>query len=742
MKFKISSALKDQIGKELITDDNVAIFELVKNSYDAEAKNVKIVFKEIKGKSPKIFIIDNGLGMSKKDLEEKWLFVAYSEKQTIGGISKNKRFMAGSKGMGRFSCDRLGSKLKVYTKTRLDRDFNLLDIDWGDFEKGQEKEFKDIDVSLKTNKILKETFGIIKKSGTIIEISDLRNDWNFKNLQKLKGYLQRLINPLQIPNKDSFEIELISKDFVVDDNKQRYDYYKVNGIVENIVYEKLKVKTTTIESNISEDGTHILTKFSDKGIKIFELKENNKFDLKDIKVKVSFLNTQAKSTFTKLMGIGAVNYGNLFVFKNGFRIFPYGEEDNDWLQINKRKTQGHSRYLGTREILGRIEINDPKSEFFKEVTSRSEGLIDNKYLAQLKEFVFNFIIKRLEKYVVGAIDWDSDREKDPEKEKKGFDSIKKDTLKIIKQIAGDLENKDLKYNKDFLKMVEQKTIEKIPETIKNIENIIKKEKDKEIKVLYNKQVQSLKLGLKLQKEKQKEIIEEKDKEIEIKEKESLFLSKAISTDKEIMLSLAHIIDNSTSPIRNALKKINKKINEDASIKEIIPYIDEIDLENKKIKSLSEMASLANFNTKVTSIKKDLIKYIVDYLGKMKSTEIDFKFNGQDLEFIKRFKPLEISIMLDNFISNSLKAKASLMLFNFKLNKKEIVINISDDSKKGIDSKNKNFIFNRGFTTTKGSGIGLYNIRKMVESMDGKFKYIGNAVKEQLKGACFEIRIQK
>ena len=742
MKFKISSALKDQIGKELITDDNVAIFELVKNSYDAEAKNVKIVFKEIKGKSPKIFIIDNGLGMSKKDLEEKWLFVAYSEKQTIGGISKNKRFMAGSKGMGRFSCDRLGSKLKVYTKTRLDRDFNLLDIDWGDFEKGQEKEFKDIDVSLKTNKILKETFGIIKKSGTIIEISDLRNDWNFKNLQKLKGYLQRLINPLQIPNKDSFEIELISKDFVVDDNKQRYDYYKVNGIVENIVYEKLKVKTTTIESNISEDGTHILTKFSDKGIKIFELKENNKFDLKDIKVKVSFLNTQAKSTFTKLMGIGAVNYGNLFVFKNGFRIFPYGEEDNDWLQINKRKTQGHSRYLGTREILGRIEINDPKSEFFKEVTSRSEGLIDNKYLAQLKEFVFNFIIKRLEKYVVGAIDWDSDREKDPEKEKKGFDSIKKDTLKIIKQIAGDLENKDLKYNKDFLKMVEQKTIEKIPETIKNIENIIKKEKDKEIKVLYNKQVQSLKLGLKLQKEKQKEIIEEKDKEIEIKEKESLFLSKAISTDKEIMLSLAHIIDNSTSPIRNALKKINKKINEDASIKEIIPYIDEIDLENKKIKSLSETASLANFNTKVTSIKKDLIKYIVDYLGKMKSTEIDFKFNGQDLEFIKRFKPLEISIMLDNFISNSLKAKASLMLFNFKLNKKEIVINISDDSKKGIDSKNKNFIFNRGFTTTKGSGIGLYNIRKMVESMDGKFKYIGNAVKEQLKGACFEIRIQK
>ena len=110
MKFKISSGLKDHIGKELITDNNVAIFELVKNSYDANAKNVKIVFKDMGSSDKKIIIIDDGIGMSKEDLENKWLFVAYSEKKDLGKNMKDKRLMAGSKGLGRFSCGRLGTK--------------------------------------------------------------------------------------------------------------------------------------------------------------------------------------------------------------------------------------------------------------------------------------------------------------------------------------------------------------------------------------------------------------------------------------------------------------------------------------------------------------------------------------------------------------------------------------------------------------------------------------------------------
>ena len=79
--FKISSNLKNIIGRELITNKIIAIFELVKNSYDAGATRVDITFENIYSDAPSIRIVDNGSGMSKDDLENKWLFVAYSEKK-------------------------------------------------------------------------------------------------------------------------------------------------------------------------------------------------------------------------------------------------------------------------------------------------------------------------------------------------------------------------------------------------------------------------------------------------------------------------------------------------------------------------------------------------------------------------------------------------------------------------------------------------------------------------------------
>ena len=744
MKFRISSGLKNHIGRELITDDNVAIFELVKNSYDADAKNVKIVFKDMRSQDKKIIIIDDGIGMSKEDLENKWLFVAYSEKKDLAKNIKNKRLMAGSKGLGRFSCDRLGSKLKIYTKVRTDKDFNLLSVDWGKFEKDQKKEFKEVEVDLKTNQKPIENYETIGYSGTIIEISDLRDDWDWKKMQKLKGYLQRLINPLQIPGGDSFDIELIAEEFVVNDHKQKFSYNKVNGKIQNIVYEKLEVKTTTIECNISENGKKIFTKLNDKGINIFELEEENKFDFKDMKVKVSFLNQQAKTTFTRIMGIEAVNYGNLFVFKNGFRVFPYGEEDNDWLQINKRKAQGYNRFLGTREVLGRIEINDFKSEFFKEVTSRSEGFMSNVYFNQLKEFVLEFAIKRLEKYVVGAIDWDSDRDKHPTKKKKDFEDIKKDTLKIIKQIAGgSLKNVELKYNKDFLAIAEKKNIEKIPEIIKNIKHLIGKEKDVEIKDRLNKQIFSLTQSYKLKDIEQKKELEEKEQELEVKEKESLFLSGALSVDQEATQRLIHIINNSMDPIHKALFEINKHIQKDSPIKKIIPFVDDVSLEHSQIKYLSEILSMANFNTKVEKIKKDIVQYIFQYLKNMKYSNLKFYFKNEDLKFICWFKPLEILIILNNLISNSLKQDATMMRLYFQKDKNLLKLMISDNSNKGgIKNEDTPYIFNRGHSTTKGSGRGLYDVKRILKNLRGEIKFVGNNIENQLNGACFEIKIKK
>jgi HSP90 family molecular chaperone len=119
LQFRISSGLKSIIGRELITDDFIAIFELVKNSFDAHASEVEITFENITKKNGKIIITDNGKGMNYDDLMNKWLFVAYSAKkdgtEDLDYRSKlhSKFFFAGAKGIGRFSCDKLGSKLRL-----------------------------------------------------------------------------------------------------------------------------------------------------------------------------------------------------------------------------------------------------------------------------------------------------------------------------------------------------------------------------------------------------------------------------------------------------------------------------------------------------------------------------------------------------------------------------------------------------------------------------------------------------
>lgn len=235
--FRISSGLKDIIGKELITNDRIAIFELIKNSYDANAKKVTAVFQNIKepGKtnSSKILIIDNGDGMSETDLKGKWLFVGYSDKKYFEQELKkdyrhkikNKRFFAGAKGVGRFSCDRLGSKLKIYTKKEGESKIHHLEVDWTKFEEDQKKEFQTITVKYSTlNKIDIEdcSFKDFKK-GTILEISSLNDKWDKDKLLELKKYLQRLINPSQEDGEQEFKINLEAKEYQKEDEKVKKD---------------------------------------------------------------------------------------------------------------------------------------------------------------------------------------------------------------------------------------------------------------------------------------------------------------------------------------------------------------------------------------------------------------------------------------------------------------------------------------------------------------------------------------
>jgi hypothetical protein len=463
LHFKTNIQLKSIIGKDLINDDNIAILELVKNAFDADAKRVDISFSNLKEnddksidlyseKTSRLIIKDDGLGMNLDDIKNKWLNIAYSEKKQ--NTRQHNRMMAGAKGVGRFSCDRLGEFLNLYARKNDVNTYLLLKIDWKMFE--VEDENKEIQsVILDYEELITEDLSKRKiepfKQGVILEIIKLRSnwvyetkndkgvDWNTEKLVRLKKYLEKLINPNQAFEKNDFGIYLNAQEFTAENNSKE-DSQKFIGKVDNTIFEKLDFKTTSIESEIIEKGKIILTTLKDKGKTIFWLKEINEFypEIKYAKCYLYYLNPYSKAFFTKQTGVRPVEYGSIYLFLNGFRIPPYGEEGDDWLNLEQRRTQGYARFLSSRDIVGRIEILDSESSF--QIISSREGLVRNESFSKLtnREGYFFKSFKRLEKYVVDGLNWDSIPEEDKDK-------IREIEKKII---SGQLKESDLTFRED------------------------------------------------------------------------------------------------------------------------------------------------------------------------------------------------------------------------------------------------------------------------------------------------------
>ena len=188
---------------------------------------------------------------------------------------------------------------------------------------------------------------------------------------------------------------------------------RLSGVIENKIFEQLDFATTSIEAEISADGGSIVTVLKDKGETIFNIAEKNTEykHIKNIKIIIYFLNTYAKAFFTRKSGIRPVDFGSIFLFIDGFRVNPLGDFGNDWLRLDQRKAQGYARYLGTREVIGRIEVNDPEHSI--KIVSSREGIVADETTADIVSLqaghydgFFYKTLRRLERFVVDGLVWD------------------------------------------------------------------------------------------------------------------------------------------------------------------------------------------------------------------------------------------------------------------------------------------------------------------------------------------------
>ncbi|HHQ4457402.1 TPA: sensor histidine kinase [Aeromonas hydrophila] len=786
--FKISSYLKSVLGKDLITSDLVAIFELVKNSFDARASKVDIYFHE-----SEIIIADNGKGMSYDDLVNKWLFVAYSAKQDgqedidYRDAIQSARY-AGSKGVGRFSCDRLGSFLTLETRSKFDEEMtNKLFVDWNVFELDSKEEFKNIPVTyhrLKDSN-LNEYCG--HATGTLLKITGLRSVWPRSKLLKLKSSLAKLINPFG-RSLSPFSIVLHAPSELADDHK-KYDEILnkdpenelkahrsiVNGQVNNFIFSDLEQKTTWLNVTIDDENRRIVSKLIDRGQLIYKTSEpchHAELLRTDFSCDLFYLNRAAKHSFTRRMGVQPVKFGSVFLFKNGFRVFPIGEEGNDEFQIDRRKQQGYARYLGTRDLLGRIDVSGSE-EKFREASSRDRGLVTTDAYVELVDFFNKKCLQQLEMYVVGVswrLKFDTDISDASFLE---GDEARAKVIDVISKLVNVSDLKIEEYSPDILRIISNK-VSGFGNTIENLSKVAEKVGDielvnqaKEAAMLYSEMQKAeaeaiafaereRQARLRVEREATqtdialrtaKDEIKKTREKLEKTTKRNLFLTSIQSRgDRDKLENLHHQILIYASNALHQIEAFLMQLKEPSftpSREVVSNKFENLLLLTQQIVAASKFATSADFLMQSSEINESLSDYIEQYINRvcqpLHLNKINFYVNNECESFELTFKPIEISIIIDNLISNAEKAGANIIRVDMTRSGNVMTINFSDDGlgiPKEIDEWTD--IFEKGITTTTGSGLGLYHVRQLLERMQGSI----NVLNSTIDGTTFEIKVYK
>ena len=764
MPFKVSTGLKDLIGRDLITNDFVAVFELVKNSFDAHAKVVRIYFEE-----DRIVIADNGKGMSRNDILQKWLFVAYSAKREgtededyRGRIAQRNRPFAGAKGVGRFSCDRLGERLLLSSQAE-SQPVQILEIDWTRYEGDVKQEFGDVRMDLEENTSFPKTKAKPRgETGTVLEIIGLRSEWGRKKLLALKRELAKLINPFAV-GTPRFEIELIAPAEEADDQEEKEALFLVNGPIENTIREVLRQKTTTIHIGVVDNGTIIETKLEDRGEKIYKIKESNPYiglANTELEVEVYFLNRGAKKLFAHRMGLPSVQFGSIFLFRNGFRVFPVGQEDDDFFGLSRRKQQGMRRFLGSRDLIGRVEIKGV--EGFDEATSRDQGLIRTPQVEELIACVRDKCVRRLERYVVD-ITWKDQFDKDvDDASRMRLDESSALITQLVSRLAATEGVELTEYNPNLVRIVDEKSaafesslqalellaektgdealLARVAEAASRIKELQAAEADaREAEFRAEHRAVAAETAAATAKAKYGEELERNQ-----------FLVSAASLDQDTILNLHHQIIMHASDVHLGVKRIMGKLRKGTVVRkeEWIDFLERISFRNSQILTASRFATKGGYKQQSAEVEADLAIYIRDYLTTVSSLwvprGVNVDIHGDDKRLERAFRPIEVGIVIDNLVSNAAKARATQVGFFLEVSKgpkPELTITIADDGvgwPQSLDPLER--AFEKGVTTTDGSGLGLYHVKQVVEGLGGVVEAHREPYSEKLDGARMTLRV--
>jgi signal transduction histidine kinase len=403
--FRPSARLLHIIGDDLIKDEMAGVIELVKNAHDADATQVTISFEKLQDpEESSIVIEDDGHGMRHEEIVDNWMSPATDVKEREEE-SPCKRPLLGRKGVGRFSAMRLGNTLRLETTIAKSPRRYVLDVDWKNFKNGKRR-LDDVTVSLRRIDDAKRP-----KQGTKLVMRDLNDEWTVRRIDRLIRELKLLLSPMEAETKDQFEIVLDLERSGLDDatlprKPQRMEPFEIPDLADYLV-----------TANIGEDGVYEFTykrllypddeeekEVSDRGSSIFE-RFSGREGMEDIpkplpcgplqmtihvwdRDPVILKDKASRFKDIEEMGVRAIRrlldqMSGVALYRDGFRVRPYGDPDQDWLELAQRRVQNPPQRVGPNQLFGVVEISTLANPYLEDKSSR-EGLKENDAFGALR----------------------------------------------------------------------------------------------------------------------------------------------------------------------------------------------------------------------------------------------------------------------------------------------------------------------------------------------------------------------
>ena len=403
--FKPRARLLLQLGDQLIRNESIALLELVKNSYDADATNVNIKMENIDNYKKGIIIVeDNGTGMDMEILQNVWMEPGSDYKEKLYSDRKIKsrynRVPLGEKGIGRFAVHKLGNEIELISKKKNSNEI-YLQIDWKSFKDA--KYLKDVSISI--NERIKPEYFTDNKTGTKIIIRKLKTSWNRLMIREIFRSLNSLCSPFDSPDsfKINFDIDETEwlKELLLWKDVKDHALFKVECEIEGDEIKKFRYRFTPWPAmkklelrEISEQNEEIkklkkiVGKDEKNNIKAINLSKFRigliKFEayIFDRDSKILSLGVQDKKGLKKYLD----SNGGIRIYRDGIRVYDYGEPENDWLSLGIRRINVPTKRISNNLIIGAVHLQRDKSSDLIEKTNR-EGFIENEAYKTLKNAI-------------------------------------------------------------------------------------------------------------------------------------------------------------------------------------------------------------------------------------------------------------------------------------------------------------------------------------------------------------------